>query len=66
MLGDILGMNALMFSAKCAFGTCAIWGTGCFEAYQQHPCLLCGEVDAGIQGWAIYSARKSLLGTERR
>lgn len=28
-----------MFSAKCAFGTYAICGTGCFEAYGQHPCL---------------------------
>lgn len=49
-LSDALGMDVLMFPAKCASGTCAIWGTGCFEAYRLQP-LLCREVvRVGSQG----------------
>lgn len=58
MLGHVLGMDLLMVSAKCAFGTCVIWSTGCFEAFWKHPCTLCREVTARIQGWAVYSLRK--------
>lgn len=61
-----LGMNALMFSAKCAFGICAIWGTDCFEAYRQQPCLLGREVITGVPGWVLHTARKSPLGAKRR
>lgn len=63
---NALGMSALMFSAKCAFGICVIWGTDCFEAYRQQPCLLCGEVVTGVPRRALHTARKSSLGVERR
>lgn len=47
---NALGMNALMFSAKCAFGIYVIWGTDCFEAYRQQPCLLGRESSQASQG----------------